>query len=430
MGFDAGRFSRRALLMALLSGLPPAAFAGPEAAAQVSATPLPSVSPSKRFVVSGADAVRQAGYARWADASADRLADLAAVRLPPGAFEIRLLDSSASGDDQVGAVESRRRLLTIDRRLAADSDARLSAFCGMMVGSWVEALRVGRDGARRAVTVPEWLPVGLARNLDAESRTRCRQLVKGWTKKDGRPSASAVLGWEAVPDGWRREGAMCGLFVRWMLAVRSGGLSNVLERLAAGGAVSPEWVAREYGAFRSVAELDLAWDEWMDRQDRIVQEFGALSVSSVEALKAETVVRVESADPDRAGASDYEPDALIDAARKSPALRRAAAERAQRIQEMVLGKAPELLEVSMPYALFFDGVSKGASRFVSSYRLRRADQAYARLISLTRAREAYVDAVERDLAPARGAEGTEAVLEKSAIETYVDDAERRWPSPR
>ena len=88
-----------------------------------------------------------------------------------------------------------------------------------------------------------------------------------------------------------------------------------------------------------------------------------------------------------------------------------------------------MVEVGNLYGLFFESLARGASAPVLKWRLWRANRAFERLDGLTHAREAYLDAVEAE--ERRGShqtaepEGIGLTLEKSAMEVYIDDAERR-----
>jgi hypothetical protein len=100
---------------------------------------------------------------------------------------------------------------------------------------------------------------------------------------------------------------------------------------------------------------------------------------------------------------------------------------AERVRAMAAGKAPEFARVAGQYTLFFDHLALGRATWRLRLELARADRACGRLLQLTEAREAYLDAAEAIAGGDRAgpSAGAEPALEKSPLEIYVDDVERR-----
>lgn len=395
-----------------------------------------TTSSSGRFVITGGDAVRRAEYSQWAEGMADRIEEICGFRLPrkpAPPLEIRLEDPAVgepaarpAGTGQ----EGRGRGIVVNEHQPVSYDDLADAFCVMVLTCYVESRREVLGPHVAAQVVPQWLSTGLARNLDMSAKMRNRKLMKTGFSGEKRPPASAVLQWDELPAGWNRDRALCGMVAAWVATLKGGdAVKDMCDRLAQGGMLTVEWMATQIAGAGSVDEMDRAWSLWIERQDRLVQEFGELSSIALEELKSETVVSPISsgATPRGPGRTGYTARELIDAASKSPALRVLAGDRAQRIRALTVGKAPEIVEAGNLYVRFFDGVASGSWRMTLRARLSKADSAFDRLMDLTRAREAYLDAIENE----RGADShamVEPVLEKSRIESYVDDAERRWPS--
>ena len=111
---------------------------------------------------------------------------------------------------------------------------------------------------------------------------------------------------------------------------------------------------------------------------------------------------------------------------RRPWVRAAARLKTEQLGILAAGKAPEFVAVAERYARFYEGIARGEWRWHLRWRLRQADRAWAALTQLSREREAYLDDAERRLGapPAAGAAlgaGDELRLEKTPLETYVDD---------
>jgi len=348
-------------------------------------------------------------------------------------LEIRLAEPSVGAplvrpaDD--GNDTGAGRGLVINERAPADYDELTESLCGLLLLDYVESRREALAPKGTAEDVPQWLAAGLAQNLDPSSRARSRKLVSVWFPRGERPPVSAVLQWNEVAAGWHRDRALCGMVAAWIVTLKGGEAVKLMaDRLAEGGALTFEWMAARIAGAGSAGEMDRAWNVWMDRQSRLVQEFGALSSAALEELQAETVIDVRAAGLEPAGLdrSSYRPRELIAAAGESAALRILAADKAQKIRTVAIGKAPEISEVGDLYGKFFEAAANRSWRSTLRFKLARAEGAFDRLMDLTRSREAYLDAIENE----RGAEAgdrEEPVLEKSRVESYVDEAERRWP---
>jgi hypothetical protein len=419
-----------------IAGQAPEPAALPEAA---NAARVVTRSSSGRFVVVGADSVGNSQYTRWAEEIAGRMERLLASPLPPvGGAPIEIVRvygrlAGAALTIDCRPMGSMRRVLTVNETRVPDYERMQGSLCGLLLDQYISERQ--RAPGRRAgsFAVPEWFSMGISQNLAAETRNRNRKVVTGWRPVSERPGVVSVLEWRSLPEGWPRNLALCGMVVHWLGSLKEGvgAYGMILDRLAAGETVQGDWVAARLGRGASAGALEQEWRDWLSRQARAVQEFGALSTVLVEQLNAELDL-VFPAEPE-AGQEGrplrrMTPAQVAAAKEHSVSLRLAASEKVQKIRAVTLGKAPELVEAGEAYCRFFELVTRGAWSPLVRRQFSRADGAYQRLARLTRARESYLDDIERE----QGPEGlvldgvAEPVLEKSRIDAYLDDVEKRF----
>lgn len=426
---------RRFLLTFLLAGVVGAAQEGSE----VVSTPPPSVitSSSGRFIVTGPDAIKTSEYTRWAEAMAERLehrlgVSLAFTRQSP--LRIRLASAGAATVGIDAQCEYREGhvlycSLAVNEYVPLDYEELLAVWCRLALVSLADRDGGHRDNLGELPRVPQWLAVGLAQNLDPALCARNRRLMQEAMSQSRQPEVSRVLSWDSLPERWYRMRAVCGMTVLWLDSLKPQGESwrMVLDRLAAGEPVTVGWVATALAGVESGAALETVWSHWLKGQERVVQDLGAVSSVTLNQLREMVEVPTselgDAAPADRVGR--LSPIELIPM-RESLAVRLAAEERMQKVQALTIGKAPELIQVGQAYAIFFEGVARGASAWRLRWRLRRAEQSLVALLELTQAREAYVDAFER-AASGRHTAGMSSppVLDKSRLEAYVDSVEKK-----
>ncbi len=430
--------SRRAILLVISILCAPGAFAqgtntGAEAAARVTAT-----SSSGRFLVTAPDLSKASEYTRWAEEMAERFEHLTGApaafsRLAPLHIVLAAAGSPAEGL-AIRSVPGDGRLnyiLSVNEYVALDYEDLLAAYCRLATAAAMDRYRPGSAGGE--LQVPDWLAVGLAQNLDPLLRNRDRRLVGSWIPVSERPDITRVLTWDRLPETWYRTRALCGVAALWVVSLKPQGQGwpLIVERLASGQRLSPVWIGASLAGVKPGAGFAQAWADWLDRQGRMIQDLGAVSTALIDQLKracdtpASELRGVRGLDP-----SDRLTPRQLIALRREPPVQLVAELRAQQVQALTIGRAPELAAVGERYALFFEGLSDGATYVTLRWRLGRAERAWGRLAALTREREAYVDAVEQESAPAGRTAGPaglpEPLLEKSRIEAYLDDAERRF----
>jgi len=404
-----------------------------------------ATSSTGRFLVTAPDSAKASEYTRWAESLADRFervtgtsveftreTPLRLVLAAPGATEGLAVRCSAVDGRLCYA-------LYVNEYLPLDYEDLLAAYCRVMTASAVDRHRRGAsaDGASGSESlVPDWLAVGLAQNLDASLRNRDRRLAGSWIPLSQRPDVTRVLTWDQLPESWYRTRAMCGMAVLWVVSLKPQGQAwpLMIERLASAQRLTPAWIASSLCGIKPGPAFERAWTEWMDHQERLIQDLGALTTVLVEQLRqsAETPASELREVPGLDQGDRLTPRQLI-AIRKQPSVRLASEVRAQQVQALTVGRASELAAVGRSYALFFEGVAGGSWSMTLRRRLGRAERDWERLASRTRAQEAYLDDVEQELGrPAGGGEmdgKLEPLLDKSRIEAYLDQAERRFGQP-
>lgn len=435
-----------ALVLATLIRAPAASAESDPAPAEsghVASERVVTRSASGRFLVAGARHASNAPYARWAEETATRLERLLGITLSAaGKAPIEMVVSIDKAAGPAVIATCRRegtllRTLTVNESHQPDLELMEEGLCSLLLDGVVDDLRRARGLSPRDPAVPVWLSMGIAQNLAAETRNRNRKLVVSWSPPADRPEAATVLRWRSLPEGWPRNRALCGMVVYWLGSMRegSGAYTLLLEGLAGDEGVGPEWVADRVAKVASVAMLERAWQEWLGRQGRTVQDLGALSSRLLEQLRSELDLELPAAGDAVAGSPRVRrltPSDVLAERRWTAYLQLVAGQKVQAIRALTLGKASELVEAGEGYCRFYDSVARGSWRWTARYRLYKANTALTRLTELTRAREAYLDEVERELAagPGRSAasvrEQGEPVLEKSRMEAYVDDAEYRF----
>ncbi len=391
------------------------------------------MSASGRYRVVGADTLENTDYTRWAEDMTLQFERFLGIPIPPerrSVIEILLEESgpvSVSCSRNEGVL---KRGLTLSRTGTVDYDLIQEGLIRLLLAGMVDRRRREAELPSVIPEIPRWLSVGLARNLDKGQVAMNRKIVEVAGAELGATPASVVMGWEQLPEGWHSRQALCGLLVAWINSVPEA-LDRVLERVVRQEPVSPEWLALAGVQAESVAGLEIQWKEWRQRQGRAIQDFGGLSLDLIDQVKAELPMEFNTPEP-----VCVQPREVIAARRKWPvAVANGAALKIERLQVVTMGKAPELVAIANLYGRFYEGVVYGTWTPILKWRLSRAESALEQLETLTRSREAYLDEVERDMSEKRleqkpgASDGLVPELEKSAIESYIDEAEKRYHKP-
>lgn len=413
------------------SGEPEAyAAAGPGASPSVPTNRVVTMTSSGRFMVVGPDAASNMAISRWAEQTTGQLERFLGLKFPwrrGWVIELRVTGGKEGTRFLAGYEgEAFRRVLLMPAWPAGDLERADELLCRALTAGWLEASRKGASGDGGSA-LPVWLTLGMAQNVNMERRLRNRGLLSAWRLDGGLPAVSTALQWQSVPEGWPRYRAVCGMMLGWMSACGDKGSPclRILEHLGETGGVTADWLAVNVVGVRSVSGMDEAWRTWMSRQSGLIQTFGELSSRWIAQLRSEIPLVVTAAGVEEVLSGQ---DAIR--RRREHGVARAALEKSQRLRMLTIGKAPELTAAGEDYARFYDSLSEGAPYWVLRYQLRRAERAVDDLDTLTRRREAYLDAVEQELEGRRGRRGPGTarmpVLEKGAIERYLDEAETKF----
>jgi hypothetical protein len=362
-----------------------------------SAAPSFTTSSSGRFLVVGPDSALNVEYTRWAENMAEHCETLLESPLPllrGKPMEILLVDSRTAGIGvTTGRRDDGRYTLTIPRPATGETAMLREAFIRLMLEGLIERQRQDAGCSATESIIPSWFLAGLSGNLEKGMLAGHRTLLSmPGIESGGATSITEVIQWVSLPDGWQGPRALCGLATAWFLTFPHA-LSKMRDRLAAGEPLSPAWLAQNVVRVDSIPRMEELWRAWRERQDRAIQEFGVLSTGLILELKG------------------------------IPHLPGSSLEKIQWIRTLTMGKAPELVEVGELYCRYFEAVSRGAWKVTQRRRLARAEVALEKLETLTRARESYVDDFES--LPRSGGDPAASGLEKSAMESYLDEAEKR-----
>ena len=399
----------------------------------VLAGPVVTTSASGRYRVEGPDTLENTDYTRWAEdmtLQVERFLGLPIPLIRTSVVEIVLENSgpvSVSISRNGGTLQ---RVLTLPRTGPVEYDLIHEGLIRLMLSGIVDRRRREEGLPDVIPAIPRWLSVGLALNLDKEQVARNRKIVAATGMELGATRASTVVGWEQLPEGWHGRQALCGILVAWINSVPEA-LDRVLERVVRQELVSPQWLAVTGIHADSVEGMEALWTEFRNLQGRAIQEFGGLSMALIDQVKAELPLELKTPEP-----VCIQPRDIIAARKKWPgAVANAAVAKMERLQVITIGKAPELGALTTLYSRFYEGVASGTWAPILTWRLSRAEAALKQLESLTRSREAYLDERDqgvtgkrRDSASSSG-EGLVPELEKSRIESYIDEAEKRYHKP-
>lgn len=390
-----------------------------------------STSSSGRFLIAGPDAAGNMRASRWAETTAGQLERFTGIQFPVRRgwiVEIRMgQGSDTPGLQMMRDGEGYRRVLTLGPGLQTDPELLDEWLCRALLAGCLEERRraAGRGGAGN---LPEWLTTGVAQNLRMEQRVRNRNVVSAWRVQDSLPEIGAMIRWESLPAGWLRQRALCGMLVNWISTHSRDGspFLRILDRLADGEPLTPEWLAVEVAGSDSIAAMQADWITWMRRQSNLVQSFGEISPSLIGQLQAEIPLVLAAAGPG-APESVFTPRMALQA-RKDAAVLAAALEKSRKLRVLTLGRASELMSAGERYARFYEDLVNGAPSLLLRYRIHQADAELERLAELTRRRSAYLDAVEGEAEARRrgwAERGSDEapVLEKGLMERYVDEVE-------
>ncbi len=264
----------------------------------------PYRTPSHRFAVLGPETLDNLEAGRWAETVCDRLEEAIAGPIPFTRREIRIVIRPPESDATGMVVEAECALQALtqgieDHRLVqrmvvpavdclAEEQVRI-AFCRLLLEGFFPVSWSDPD----PVQVPHWLTAGLARNLwRAQRGEDAFAMVERWRQGSVPPLADWLArdpeAWEATADA-----PMSALLVAWLLEPPAGyaRLGRLLDRLADGVPIGSELLAAELlGGGADAADLEVAWDGWIMRQQRKVFRPGTTPPDVLDQLSVELLL--------------------------------------------------------------------------------------------------------------------------------------------
>lgn len=165
------------------------------------------------------------------------------------------------------------------------------------------------------------------------------------------------------------------------------------------------------------------------RPGRVVHEFGTVTLAMIEQLKAGVWLEVSLPREEGDVHFSLSPREVIALRRQYPEVSTLAGSKMALIQGLTLGAAPEFVEVGRMFALFYEGVARDSWSIVLEWRLERAEKALQALVRQTKARNSYLDDFERRMKGAPATGNALPWLEKTRMESYLDEAEKRFDKP-
>lgn len=402
----------------------------------------PMRSASGRFVIYSADPLEKPQISNWAESYAGRMERAVGFPLSFTNRHLYIIATTSTPAHPTGVFtdqgisgSSLIQYLTISDLPRTDSENLLETFCGLLVNGYVFDRQPPSRG-RKPPTVPAWLSVGLAQTLHESLRVRNNKAAQALAHQGRMPAFAEVLSWHYIPRRGRSpQEAVSGLALGWLVSLPEArtGFDALFRRIAEGQPVTPEWVAEHVVRCGSAADLEARWKEWQARRERRIIEFGGVSSRLLDELSAAiTVTRKDLGDGAALSGPDPIPLASLIGLRGSPRVADLTRKKTQALFFLSVGKAPEFTDVSAAYARFFEGLAKGTPGFVLRFRLRRVEKQLLRLRAEVKAREEYVDRVEREIEAGGGVlrvsepGSLPAGFNALAAKAYLDDFERRW----
>jgi len=238
----------------------------------------------------------------------------------------------------------------------ADLDALRTALTGALLNEWLHALAP----TNVASAPPAWLAGGLARYTLRQYRSEdFDKVLEQWSR--GRlPPVQELLNFETVVAA--QHPAVPSVLVAWLVEHSGNPVENLMKRLAAGQAWTPELVGEALRGGKDLTALAQEWDAWLTSQARAIHEPGTTRPGVVRAFRAQLLLYPADSDisieDGWRGRTFEECLALPD----SLALRKALTKQALQIRMFATGHDGTLQRVASEYADFLGAFSQNTAR--------------------------------------------------------------------
>lgn len=260
---------------------------------------------SGRFTVLGTNTLENMDLGNWAEtvfSKAERATGVRLATLGSSAFRVIVMapgEGEDSGVATTSRLEGSRKVhsLLIRDYDRADLEAAEKALCFLVFGADLEERRAkaGKTVPGSDSLCPEWLWLGMARNLRPGQREENAETALSLWQNGRLPSVSAVL--EGSVSG--RDGGMSevlGAFFAWLTSIPDSPalLARIFDILARGKPLSSDWLARNVDPKGEHVDIEEAWDRWMLRQRWVVFAKGGRGTVNpriISQLRAQLLLR-------------------------------------------------------------------------------------------------------------------------------------------
>ncbi len=397
-------------------------------------------SAKRGFLVTGSDSAELLSVSRWAEDVADDIERTMRVKMGFGSRRILRIDIRTNEELPEGRVRGQQRFLSgqLEQRIRIENadninwEDALEVYSKLLLNGYVVLCQTEPQRAKSLGEVPDWLAVGLVQHIDPALRARNRKIVLSWREDTGLPAFAEFLEWHDMSTGRQREKALCGMVVAWLCSRResSGRWSSVFQRLADGEGISEEWLAANVVACGSVPDMAGAWSRWIDHQQRIITDLGSVSTLLMGKLRRRLVLRSgEPGVPAPAGVAEEMGFDVLVQRKKERWIPNFCKSREEEIKLLGAGRPAEFVTVTILYGDFLKAMQKRKRDQTLIKLLAKADKALDELAATVRAREQYVNLVERLHAVPSGAiddslsdSSVFPALGRSPLQRYVDGA--------
>ncbi len=292
----------------IISGLALAAFQGvsasdfaPPVAERTNSENQAVFSAGRRFAVMGFGAAGNVALAADLEDVAARLEQLAGTALPLTRHNpVRVVVGDASSSKPARVIRAQgwvggmlQQKLMIENPGAVERGDILDGICWLLLNRWVVAAQSEAQRQRKAGETPDWLAVGVSRNLYPEWRAASVAAVVGEWRAGRTLSVRELWLMTYLPPGhWiEKDWAACG--VAWMMSrsTSSALIARLCGELAATGSLPPDWIAQQALNRADMGQAQRDFDLWMARQAEGARMVNDGAASRLAELRAALQVR-------------------------------------------------------------------------------------------------------------------------------------------
>lgn len=392
-------------------------------------------SPDKRLRVTGLSPEDNFTLARSLAETAAAVEDALAIPYPAGiGGPIQLLVQPPDAPDtaptplqswQNGRFHQR---LLLPHPLRLDTEDLRETLVSLILARYAAA-RLPKDHRTGAPpAIPDWLSSGLAQNVHPDLRARNAEWLRTEIGTTPPPTLAETVRTLALPSGrWRRK-AYAAAAVRFLFPGRDAALwTALLDRLAAGAPVTPEWLRANCPAL-AAGKVEARWQEFLRTRAEtasIAPGTASADLDTEERLLSLLTFApanlVPAARTNGFPAEMYAPD-LIER-RSDPATPSIANQLAMQLRVLAASASPELQPVLAAYLRYFEALrippappahwwsrktpaQRNAPKDDETWRItlsqlwRQADSLHRDYLRAAAARTRYVDLFDRATAAA------------------------------